>query len=557
MRPVDSVRYQTKSLVCDFNFRAATQMTSLMNLILMMFIMLLMVGFSLVLSNSVSAIVLRPLEKILMQVRQMTSKIFQSVTNMATQMEEGEDGEDEDSSFSETDHPSNVFGSETLLLEKVLQKLSVLSEITINNNGLDAETMAGLNEGDRAVIQGYGGEQGQQDSERKQTMEDTDQEVDQVELLAAQCAMIEGAGLSLDLLNSWNINPLELDRARNRAAMTYFLGPHNHGIKFDPIVMGQFLEVAEAGYTKSVPYHNWFHAVDVTHGVYRFLQICNAETYLSNYERYALLVSAACHDVGHPGLNNVFLVESTHELALMYNDKSPLENLHCSRLFEFVSQPKCNIFASLTTHHFQEVRKCCIETILHTDLVHHFPMIKDVQMLYEVNSDVLGNRAGSQEDTFPGKEAGEVLRSLETRRLLAKYILHLADISNCMKPFRICRLWSQKVLQEFFSQGDKELEAGLPVQALNDREKVNKALSQINFVEFLISPLIFAGIRVLPPTRPLAKQMLQNTKSWHQLWLTETTPPPGDSELTATAERVSKLEKRYEESRSDGVPIAS
>merc|ERR1719277_801691 len=55
---------------------------------------------------------------------------------------------------------SNVFGNETELLEKVVQKLVVLSEITMNKNVVDAETMEGLGEGDRAVIHGFQGSSG-------------------------------------------------------------------------------------------------------------------------------------------------------------------------------------------------------------------------------------------------------------------------------------------------------------------------------------------------------------------------------------------------------------
>merc|ERR1712157_72900 len=103
-----------------------------------------------------------------------------------------------------------------------------------------------------------------------------------------------------------------------------------------------------AGYNKSCPYHNWYHAVDVTHGVYRLFHTCVADQYLSQSERYALLVSSICHDVGHPGLNNTFLIETSHELAFRYNDKSPLENMHCARLFEFINIPKSNIFSNLS-----------------------------------------------------------------------------------------------------------------------------------------------------------------------------------------------------------------
>lgn len=43
----------------------------------------------------------------------------------------------------------------------------------------------------------------------------------------------------------------------------------------------------------------------------------------------------------------------------------------------------------------------------------------------------------------------------------------------------------------FFLQGDKMKELGLPVPALNDREKTLRATSQIGFIEFIVSPLVF------------------------------------------------------------------
>merc|ERR1712060_207907 len=124
-------------------------------------------------------------------------------------------------------------------------------------------------------------------------------------------------------------------------------------------------------------------------------------------------------------------------------------------------------------------------------------------------------------------------------------MLHMSDISNSMKPFRICRIWANQVLEEFFLQGDEEKKAGIPVQALNDREKVNRPFSQVGFIEFLVSPLLFAVIKVLPPTEAQAEQMIQNTKTWHNLWLSETKPPPSESERRAMLDRVTRLEARF------------
>lgn len=38
-----------------------------------------------------------------------------------------------------------------------------------------------------------------------------------------------------------------------------------------------------------------------------------------------LLLSAAAHDSDHPGFNNIYLSNTRNELAMIYNDRSPLE----------------------------------------------------------------------------------------------------------------------------------------------------------------------------------------------------------------------------------------
>ena len=42
----------------------------------------------------------------------------------------------------------------------------------------------------------------------------------------------------------------------------------------------------------------------------------------------ALLLAAAMHDHGHPGVTNAYLVHAQEELAVLYNDASVLEMHH-------------------------------------------------------------------------------------------------------------------------------------------------------------------------------------------------------------------------------------
>merc|ERR1719262_2064146 len=177
---------------------------------------------------------------------------------------QGDNGEEDDV---EAENGPSAFGTETQLLEKVVQKLAILSEITMTKSVLDAETMEQLGEGDRAVIHGFQGSGGRPIV--GETGLDEDEQGTDENVLMAQRLALENAGLSIELLDSWDLNPLELDKARNHAAMTFFLGPHNHVVStYDAVIVSHFLESAEASYSKTIPYHNWFHAVDVTHGLY-------------------------------------------------------------------------------------------------------------------------------------------------------------------------------------------------------------------------------------------------------------------------------------------------
>lgn len=55
-------------------------------------------------------------------------------------------------------------------------------------------------------------------------------------------------------------------------------------------------------------------------------------------------------------------------------------------------------------------------------------------------------------------------------------------------PCTSCR-WADRVLAEFFAQGDAEARRGLPVSPLCDRHTTSRPGSQANFIEFVVAPL--------------------------------------------------------------------
>merc|ERR1719434_82623 len=97
----------------------------------------------------------------------------------------------------------------------------------------------------------------------------------------------------------------------------------------------------------------------------------NSTDFFSELEQFSLLVAASAHDLGHPGVNNGFLVEVGHHLALQYNDQSPLENMHCAKLYTIVGNQETNVFGRLDKNQYKDARKLCIDTILHTDMMEH------------------------------------------------------------------------------------------------------------------------------------------------------------------------------------------
>lgn len=115
----------------------------------------------------------------------------------------------------------------------------------------------------------------------------------------------------------------------------------------------KFLIVVRDSYRPSNPYHNYRHAIDVLQASFYFLlRLCSLPQYsytdkyndptiagndtskiftvLDPMEALTLLIIAIGHDVGHPGVTNMFLVNAKAPVAKLFDNKSVLESYHAA-----------------------------------------------------------------------------------------------------------------------------------------------------------------------------------------------------------------------------------
>ena len=532
------------TFVVSYNLEQVYRQDSWMNLLMISFVILVMVTFGLVLSNSVSDLALKPMERMLAMVRAIAATVFKTVDNL--QEADGMDSDDDDIANA----------SEMVLLEKVVNRLARMAELqqrTAQDVGIKTEDLKDEELGVLNLIQQNVRKDDLEVQKRVQNRVSSKQVHIDPKIL----------GVTEQQYNSWDLHAIDIQERKQRIAFAVFCVLEFPGcaaycherLKTDTMI--KFVQQVETEYMDH-PYHNFYHALDVCFTTQRMMKLSFTSLFMQEIEQMSLLISAICHDIGHPGVNNPFLVDTSHELAVRYNDRSPLENMHCARLFSIPKEDDGkNIFQNFTQQEYKDIRKICVEVILHTDMTQHFAMIKEISMLQlQINEDDLDLIDPTE---GPGEDEIERLKVSETRSLLLKLLLHAADVSNPCKPWHICHFWAKRVLNEFFNQGDKEKELDIPVQMLNDREKVNIPNSQIGFIEFVVAPLVITMVKLLPPLYELSRHIHLNVCHWADILVEES--KPGEEEKTKLQQRVEKLRTQTEEAEAriyfPGAPVHS
>ncbi|XP_071743051.1 3',5'-cyclic-AMP phosphodiesterase 4C isoform X2 [Lepeophtheirus salmonis] len=263
-----------------------------------------------------------------------------------------------------------------------------------------------------------------------------------------------------------------------------------------------FLTALEEHYLKDVPYHNNLHAADVTQSINVLLSSPALKGVFTPLEVMAAVFAASVHDVDHPGLTNQYLINTSSELALMYNDESVLENHHLAVAFKLLQNKDCDIFIYFNKKQRQTLRKMVIDMVLATDMSKHMSLLADLKTMVETKK-----VAGS----------GVLLLDNYTDRIqVLQNMVHCADLSNPTKPLEIYRRWCDLIMEEFFKQGDKERDTGLDISPMCDRHNATIQKSQVGFIDYIVHPLWETWADLVHPDAQDILDTLEDNRDWYQ-----------------------------------------
>ncbi|NWI28609.1 PDE9A phosphodiesterase, partial [Sula dactylatra] len=284
----------------------------------------------------------------------------------------------------------------------------------------------------------------------------------------------------------------------------------------NPITLKRWLLCIHDNYRNN-PFHNFRHCFCVTQMMYSMISLCSLQEKFSQIDILILMTAAVCHDLDHPGYNNTYQINARTELAVRYNDISPLENHHCAVAFQIISQPEYNIFSNVDQDQFKQIRQGIITLILATDMARHAEIL----------------------DSFKEKMENFDYSNEEHMTCLKMVLIKCCDISNEVRPMEVAEPWVDCLLEEYFMQSDREKSEGLPVAPFMDRDKVTKPTAQIGFLKFVLIPMFETVTKLFPEVEEVMLQPLWESRDRYE-------------ELKQIDDAMKELQKKKSESLTTG-----
>nr|KAF6400201.1 hypothetical protein HJG63_000131 [Rousettus aegyptiacus] len=332
----------------------------------------------------------------------------------------------------------------------------------------------------------------------------------------------------LENLNKWGLNIFRVSDyagGRSLSCIMYAIFQERNLLKMFRIpveTMVTYMLTLEDHYHQDVAYHNSLHAADVLQSTHVLLATPALNAVFTDLEILAALFAAAIHDVDHPGVSNQFLINTTpawatdSELALMYNDESVLENHHLAVGFKLLQGDNCDIFQNLSKRQRQSLRKMVIDMVLATDMSKHMTLLADLKTMVE---------------TKKVTSSGVLLLDNYSDRIqVLRNMVHCADLSNPTKPLGLYRQWTDRIMAEFFQQGDRERERGMEISPMCDKHTASVEKSQVGFIDYIVHPLWETWADLVHPDAQEILDTLEDNRDWYYSTIRQSPSPPPEEE---------------------------
>ncbi|KGL92562.1 cAMP-specific 3',5'-cyclic phosphodiesterase 4D, partial [Charadrius vociferus] len=322
----------------------------------------------------------------------------------------------------------------------------------------------------------------------------------------------------LEDTNKWGLNVFKVAEYSGNRPLTvimYSIFQERDLMKTFRIPVNTFITymlTLEDHYHADVAYHNSIHAADVAQSTHVLLSTPALEAVFTDLEIMAAIFASAIHDVDHPGVSNQFLINTNSELALMYNDASVLENHHLAVGFKLLQEENCDIFQNLSKKQRQSLRKMAIDMVLATDMSKHMNLLADLKTMVE---------------TKKVTSLGVLLLDNYSDRIqVLQSMVHCADLSNPTKPLELYRQWTDRIMVEFFHQGDREREKGMEISPMCDKHTASVEKSQVGFIDFIAHPLWETWADLVHPDAQEILDTLEDNREWYQSMIPRSPSPP-------------------------------
>ncbi|XP_011884145.1 PREDICTED: cAMP-specific 3',5'-cyclic phosphodiesterase 4A [Cercocebus atys] len=350
---------------------------------------------------------------------------------------------------------------------------------------------------------------------------------DQEELLAQE----------LENLNKWGLNIFcvsDYAGGRSLTCIMYMIFQERDLLKKFRIpvdTMVTYMLTLEDHYHADVAYHNSLHAADVLQSTHVLLATPALDAVFTDLEILAALFAAAIHDVDHPGVSNQFLINTSEwpSPGTGFAEYSG-SGAQCP-VPPHDESGRSRITPWGRDRAFQAAARRRIERQLFSRTL---SKRQAARALRAENGPIrmrgAGMAVGPERERKPVEVEGFGHSLCPDPMQVLRNMVHCADLSNPTKPLELYRQWTDRIMAEFFQQGDRERERGMEISPMCDKHTASVEKSQVGFIDYIVHPLWETWADLVHPDAQEILDTLEDNRDWYYSAIRQSPSPPPEEE---------------------------